>query len=297
MPAYWWMYNLYALERNSYKYRKRDKRKVVRQHIETDYLAPDTIMEILEARKLLQLWTAESWNRRSGDTRTYSTEVLLEQGKVLLQDCPELVSNLTVTSCTLENGNEPVEILKTVEAYRSYTDMLLFYGTKAVSDWCYHSNSKVSSFQQGAKTLEPWLNLGGQLVPQSKVEVLKTQIKDGRVDSWKMVHQTYETWYEEYRRDKAINGLGILKQVLLCSSLDEKTWSVLVEKVVATRLYIEEQVFKTKEKDFNNTFRESTYRNLAERDAVLGCLDDNPFVIESKQMSQQIIEKVRSVVF
>jgi hypothetical protein len=298
MPAYWWMYNLYALERNSYKYRKRDKRKVVRQHIETDYLAPDTIMEILEARKLLQLWTAESWNRRSGDTRTYGTEALLEQGKVLLQDCPELVSNLTVTSSTLENGSDPVEILKTVEAYRSYTDMLLFYGTNAVGDWCFHAKITVSSFQQqGAKTLEPWLNLGGQLVPQSKVEILKTQIKEGRVSSWETVHQTYENWNEEYKRDKAINGLGILKQVLLCSSLDEKTWAALVEKVVAIRSYIEEQVFKTKEKDFNNTFRGSTYRNHAERDAVLGCLDDNPFVMESKKMSQQIIEKVRSVVF
>lgn len=49
MPAYWWMYNLYALERNSYKYRKRDKRKVIRQQIETDYLAPDTVNEIFFA--------------------------------------------------------------------------------------------------------------------------------------------------------------------------------------------------------------------------------------------------------
>jgi hypothetical protein len=43
MPAYWWMYNLYALERNSWKYIARDKRKHPRLFYETEYLAPDTV--------------------------------------------------------------------------------------------------------------------------------------------------------------------------------------------------------------------------------------------------------------
>lgn len=298
MPAYWWMYNLYALERNSYKYRKRDKRKVIRQHIETEYLAPDTIMEVLEARRLIQIWTAESWNRQVGDAMLYTTAQLVEQGRVLLQTQGNMVSSIRVTADSLENGCEPMEILKPVEAYRSYTDMLLFYGTIAVSDWCHHTGCRVSDFQgETGELLEPWLNLGGQLVPESKVEALKTKVKEGEISSWEAVHQTYETWFQDYPRDKALNGLGVLKQVLGLSLLDDQTWSLLVEKVVKIRSYIEEQVFKTKEKDFNNEFRESTYRNHAERDAVLGCLDDNPFVMESKQISRQIIEKVRSVVF
>ena len=71
----------------------------------------------------------------------------------------------------------------------------------------------------------------------------------------------------------------------------------LQEAVVRIRLHIEEQVFKTKEKDFNNKFRSSTYRNLQERDAVLGCLDVNPFIQESKVTSERIIAEVRSVSF
>ncbi|AEV29615.1 hypothetical protein SpiGrapes_1820 [Sphaerochaeta pleomorpha str. Grapes] len=298
MPAYWWMYNLYALERNSYKYRKRDKRKVIRQHIETDYLAPDTSMEILEARRLIQIWTAESWNRQVGDALLYTPAQLAEQGRLLLQTQGNMVSSIRVTADSLENGSEPMEILKPVEAYRSYTDMLLFYGTIAVSNWCHQTHCTVSDFQMEAgELLEPWLNLGGQLVPERKVEALKTQVREGAITSWDAVHQAYETWFCDYARDKALNGLGVLKQVLGLTLLDAETWPLLVEKVVKTRSYIEEQVFKTKEKDFNNKFRESTYRNHAERDAVLGCLDDNPFVMESKQISQQIIEEVRSVVF
>ncbi len=39
MPGYWFMYNMYALERNAQKYIDRDKRIDKAQHIEYDYLA------------------------------------------------------------------------------------------------------------------------------------------------------------------------------------------------------------------------------------------------------------------
>ncbi|WP_320128955.1 DUF4954 family protein [uncultured Sphaerochaeta sp.] len=298
MPAYWWMYNLYALERNSYKYRKRDKRKVIRQHIETDYLAPDTAQEILLARRLLQKWVAQSWNRRACDDRTYSREQLEGQGKSLLEEQSSLLATLKVTAPSLENGSKPMEILKVREAYRSYTDMLLFYGAKSIGEWCCQQSIKVSDFQQeSTEGYGTWLNLGGQLVPEFKVEALKELLKKGLLTSWTAVHQMYETWFLSYNKDKALNGFLVLKEVLGLTVLDQETWEGLVAKVIETRSYIEEQVFKTKEKDFSNTFRESTYRSHAERDAVLGCLNDNPFVLESKQISQQLIEQVKSVVF
>jgi hypothetical protein len=56
MPAYFWMYNLYALERNSWKATDRDKRVVKVQHIETDYLAPDTAEEIIAALARMEGW-------------------------------------------------------------------------------------------------------------------------------------------------------------------------------------------------------------------------------------------------
>ncbi|MEE3412121.1 MAG: DUF4954 family protein, partial [Treponema sp.] len=49
MPAYWFMFNMFAIARNRYKFQKRDKRVVKVQHIETDPLAPDTMQQILPA--------------------------------------------------------------------------------------------------------------------------------------------------------------------------------------------------------------------------------------------------------
>ena len=48
MPGYWFMYNMYALARNSWKYEDRDKRTEKIQPIEYDYLAPDTINEMFD---------------------------------------------------------------------------------------------------------------------------------------------------------------------------------------------------------------------------------------------------------
>jgi len=298
MPAYWWMYNLYALERNSFKYRNRDRRKVIRQHIETDYLAPDTALEMLNARKLLSIWTAESYNRNIGDDKALAEDALILQGKMLLERQGDDLSSLTVSTFTMENSAEPVEILKPVEAYRSYTEMLLYYASLTIASWCSSQNCSISSFQKGSKAiLEDWLNVGGQLVPYSKVEALKEKVRTDSVKCWDEVHQTYEVWFAEYPKDRAEHALAILHEILSVSGITASHWQTLQEAVVRIRLHIEEQVFKTKEKDFNNKFRSSTYRNLQERDAVLGCLDDNPFIQESKITSEHIIAEVRSVSF
>ncbi len=298
LPAYWWMYNLYALERNSYKYRIRDKRKVIRQHIETDYLAPDTAMEMLKARDLLAIWTAESYNRKTGDTRSFAEEDLLLQGKMLLERQGDDLSSLTVTTFVLENSAERVEGLKPVEAYRSYTEMLLYYSATALASWCADQNCSVSSFQKGSNpNLEDWTNVGGQLVPSRKVESLKEKVRQGSVQRWDEMHQSYDAWFADYPKDRAVHALAILQEILAVSEITALHWQTLQDAAVRIRLHIEEQVFKTKEKDFNNTFRSSTYRNLHERDAVLGCLDDNPFIQESRITSERIIAEVRSVSF
>ena len=43
LPGYWFMYNLYALARNSEKYKARDQRIDRSIYLEYDYLAPDTV--------------------------------------------------------------------------------------------------------------------------------------------------------------------------------------------------------------------------------------------------------------
>ena len=66
MPAYWFMYNMYALARNAWKYVDRDKRIERIQYIEYDFLAPDTINEIVDSIKLLEEFAGKAWAKQEG---------------------------------------------------------------------------------------------------------------------------------------------------------------------------------------------------------------------------------------
>src|SRR5215216_274836 len=82
MPAYWFMYNMYALARNSYKYIDRDKRISKTQYIEYNFLAPDTINEIFSALDLLRKFTALAYKLNHHS----SEQELLELGDRLLNE-------------------------------------------------------------------------------------------------------------------------------------------------------------------------------------------------------------------
>ena len=102
MPAYWWMYNMYAMDRNSKKFAKRDKRKLKAQHIEFDNLAPDTAEEILGGMQLLRKWMA---NAKDG--------IVVAEG--------------------MEKSKRPTVVLKAKEGLHAYEEMLVFYAMKNLS--------------------------------------------------------------------------------------------------------------------------------------------------------------------
>ena len=86
MPAYWWMYNMYALARNSWKFKDRDKRQIKTQHIEFEPLAPDTIEEIFIALRMLEMWTAKAMRRNQGKSleRSVDEDELAREGRSVL---------------------------------------------------------------------------------------------------------------------------------------------------------------------------------------------------------------------
>ena len=96
MPAYWFMYNMYALERNAWKYKDRDKRTEKIQLIEYNYLAPDTINEIFTALLFLENLTPEK--------------------------------NDTATAVGLENTNRITTIIKIPQSIKVFKEIIQYYG-------------------------------------------------------------------------------------------------------------------------------------------------------------------------
>jgi NDP-sugar pyrophosphorylase family protein len=276
MPAYWWLYNMYALERNSWKFQNRDKRIFKVQTIETAYLAPDTVAEIIRARKLLEEWASEAG-------------VSLNDENALLMVGPRV----------LERSPQPVKIIKMSRGYAAYREMLVYYAVKTLLEYFASGNSAETMGVEflNFQTAHPdavsfdWVNLGGQLIPDSKAAALRTAIREGELASWDAIHAEYEKFRREYPLDRALNALQVLRLLTGAGGTDTiigtEQWNDFVAQSVKTRAYIEELVYKTKHNDYTDRFRAVTYRNDAERDAVLGRLEDNQFVRIAREDSER----------
>ena len=159
MPAYWWLYNMYALARNSWKYRTRDKRRTKVQNIEFDTFAPDTMQEVIHARQLLELWVGKAY--LASPQPSPEGEGVLDiadfvsspsggvvgasLGRRLLQGDRKVVDSLTILGEGMENSRRPVHILKAYDAYHAYGDMLIHYAMSSVLNYNESHNEKLDS--------------------------------------------------------------------------------------------------------------------------------------------------------
>jgi len=292
MPAYWWMYNLYALERNSWKYIARDKRKHPRLFYETEYLAPDTVGEIQNALELLARWTGKAW----GEQMDIPVLNPAEKGKELLNAPDSHLDQLPVFGEGLECSSTPVRIIKVQEGWRAYRTMLAYYGMKTLSEYLAPRQESFSAYDAMTPSeVAGWTNVGGQLVPNDKLETAKEEIRKGTITTWDDLHRRYEAWHASYPADKARNAITVLRTLIGKEHLETADWDRLCGQLPQCRATIEEQVFLTKDKDYQNPFRMVTYATTAERDEVLGSVNDNPFVRESKKMSERLISQMETV--
>ena len=236
MPAYWWMYNMYAMDRNSKKFAKRDKRVTKSQHIEFDNLAPDTAEEILHGMELLKGWIKRA-----------------EGGSVYAEG--------------MEKSKRRTLILKPVEGLRAYEEMLIFYAMKYLT-LAYGDALPPKTLAQEPRQTE-WVNLGGQLVAAPDVEGMIADVEKGIIDSWKSLNDRLDHLWESYPQQRDAHAYHVLCTLSGVDYLDEALWQHFKTRFVEIQDYIEVQKQVTRQKDDTNPFRNMTYWDTAERDAVL----------------------------
>jgi hypothetical protein len=239
MPAYWWMYNMYAMDRNSRKFAARDKRHYKVQHIEFDNLAPDTAEEIIIGRDLLHIWTEEAY--REGKT--------------------EIVAH------GMEKGKRKTVILKAGEAYNAYRDMLVYYAMNTLSP-VFGDKLPDSTLAEGQRETH-WVNIGGQLVAEQDMKQLIADIADGRLNSWDDIHSRFDTLWEAYPAAKQRHAYQVLCHLSQKKCLDEQEWSMYNAQYQRIKQYVADQKVLSRKKDDDNEFRRMTYWNDAELHAVL----------------------------
>ena len=233
MPAYWWMYNMYAIDRNSKKFAKRDKRVLKAQHIEFDNLAPDTAEEILHGMDLLRKWMAEA---RDG--------VVYAEG--------------------MEKSKRPTVVLKAKEGLAAYRQMLLFYAMKRLT--AAYGDTLPPALPAA---VTEWVNIGGQLVAKPDMEQLIADVENGTIVSWQQLHERMDALWQAYPALVCAHAAHVLCTLNGASRLDESLWKQSLQEYSSIQEHIEQEKASSRHKDDINPFRRMTYWDDAERDAVM----------------------------
>ena len=299
MPAYWWMYNMYALARNTSKYQSRDKRKRKIQNIEFETLAPDTVEEIIEGRKLLEVWVAKAYLRSQGeDPDRYEYYNLRECGKNLLDNEPYTVEKLEVLGEKVEKGRRKVVIDKALKAYHAYGDMIVYYAVKTCLNYLEsHPGVTMKAIVEHmrGKRLRKWINLGGQTMPEEYADQLRADIRDGVLNTWDDIHHRYDELWKDYQREKLRHAYFSLMFLYKDDTdvMTKEMWQENLDQAARIQQYICDQVYESRKKDYDNEIRSATFRNEAEKLAVVGRIDDVSFVKQTRQRTADFLTLVQ----
>jgi hypothetical protein len=296
MPAYWWMYNMYALARNSWKFKDRDKRQIKTQHIEFEPLAPDTIEEIFVALRMLEIWTAKAMRQHKGKTYTETGEdELAREGRSALAS-KSLPSDVEVLGENMENSHRRIVILKPQQAWHAYMDMLHYYAADNLLTYVLSKeNATVQEMDLdlNGKRETGWVNLGGQVMLSTDLEKLSSDIGSGTLASWKEIHERYDRIWEKYQSDKQKHAYATLCHILGTEKITQADWKAALNRTLEIQQYISDQVYISRKKDFDNPFRHTTFRNKAEMTAAIGSVEDNSFILQVRRDTEEMGRVIR----
>ncbi len=299
MPAYWFMYNMYALARNAWKYTDRDKRTEKIQSIEYDYLAPDSVNEIISSLEIMKEMVGKAYAKKFQvklPAMEYKTA-----GKKLLESNDKLVNDLEVIVDGIENSDRKVILVKVLRAYHLLKEMVAFYTVQCILDSIEANKIKSSEdlfalFPVSPKRTE-WNNVGGQLIPQPELEKLLVQVRSGKAKSWNDVHAFYQqqgTLYPKQRLQHAVAAYAELHHVKLRKN--NTALRQLLQQSVYTKEWMVKGIYESREKDYSNAFRKMVYDNREEMNAVIGKLDDNSFIQQEKQALDDYKKNIQRLV-
>jgi hypothetical protein len=273
IPGYWFMYNMYALARNEWKYVNRDRRTVKIQRIEYNYLAPDTINELFDSLKML------------GKLKTTDTGIAEING--------------------WENAKRITELHKVPQAILIFKELIRYYGTVEILN--HMLANKFADFTSLKKTLSAkvqrseWLNIGGQLIQKNEVENLKQNIKSGKVKNWADVHEFYRQQGNAYTFNRLNHGFTSLLEILNITprQFTPALLKQLLKQAIDCKEWMCKGIFDSRAKDYSNPFRKMIYDTNEEMNKVIGRLEDNSFIqgqlADLELMKKQVKAVIRTL--
>lgn len=301
IPAWWFMYDMFAITRNKNKFLKRDKRVKKVQYIETDPLAPDTMQEVMIALDRLIGLTAGYLKSIGSEymENKVTHEEQYQAAKDFLHQNPEAEFTLEDPICQKKYG---AVIFKPVQAYKMYRKIVKYFATRTLMDFCQSLNQEMLTpdLVERIRKLPlytEWENAGGQVIPSEKIKELFEAIKNGTVNNWESVHQFYKFCECAYEQYKVRYALYLLEQ-LYSRPIEEFSVDLyrnITDDVSIVAYDIFNASLKSREKDYKDYYRSMVYHSENELNAVIGPLEDNSFLRQLRSDTEEFTKKIREI--
>lgn len=301
IPAFWFLYNMYAITRNKSKFKKRDKRKIKVQHIETDPLAPDTIQEVLEAVQQLITLTARYLKKNNHP----KIAGLNDENKIYYAAKDFLHQN-PQEDFILEDGGVQRKygglIYKPVKAYKEYRKIIKYFAVQSLIEYCKEKNMEslcqleVEKLQQ-FPLFTKWINAGGQIIPEEKIEELFALIKSRDIRNWEEVHAYYDKMQSMYTQYKATYAIYLLERLYSrpIHEFSAKEYKNVLADVTEVSNEMYDSAFSSRKKDYEDFWRTITFRNKEELESVVGSMEHNDFLKELKPETEQFNSDLKKI--
>ncbi|HTH32592.1 MAG TPA: DUF4954 family protein, partial [Lacibacter sp.] len=297
MPGYWFMYNMYALARNAWKYVDRDHRIDKTQYLVYDFLAPDSINEVVDSLQLLEKYSGKALMKQS-KTKYAEADYIKAGRKALLNN--EVADDLEITADGFENSKRKVVLLKVKKSYILFKELVDYYAAEQVLKFIagnkLKSTSDLLSQLPKKQKRAAWVNVGGQLIAASELEKLKQRINTGKIKSWDAVHAFYKTQAELYPQQKLAHALSAFYEVTGLSKLDKSNLKDLLQNYLYIKTWMVDNIASSRAKDYSNPFRKMVYETELEMEAVTGKLSDNAFITQQQDELKTTKATVQKVI-
>ncbi len=295
MPGYWFMYNMYALARNAWKYTDRDKRIDKTQFIEYDFLAPDSVNEIFDAIYYLELFTGKALLKKQG-VKKYPDDACLKAGKSALSSNDPVLTDLEIFAEGFEQGKRKVQLLKVPQSYKIFKELIVYYAADQLLRAAASSKTKniteLLKLVPSKKKRSNWINVGGQLIEEQELQKLKQRIVSGKTKNWDAVHSFYKEQAEAYTSKKLTHAFASIFELTGSSKLSAEQLKSVLNQYLSTKEWMVNGIQESRAKDYSNPFRKMMYETEQEMEAVTGKMKDNSFI----QKQQKELHNAKSLV-
>lgn len=286
MPGYWFMYNMYALARNAWKYVDRDRRIDKTQYIEYDFLAPDSVNEILESLERFKVITGRAWALQHG--ADLSEEQIISKGEQLLESRSSQVNELELLADGIERGSRKAVLIKLLPAYHLFKELVRYYAAtqilQRVKDTGIKNREALLQALPAPARQAAWINAGGQLLPQDALQKMLEQVRSGKMKGWADIHAFYQKQAALYPEQKLQHALTALQKVWgIQLKKNKAALPELLQQGIATREWMVNGIYESRAKDYSNPFRQMVYESREEMDTVIGKLEDNGFIQHERE--------------